>query len=97
MSDATPVVEARGLSKRYGGFVAVDAVDFEVRPGEVLGLLGPNGAGKSTTMRMIYQVTPPSAGSLRIFGLRIEHTGRPGDPDLADEYAFDPFTSLEDL
>jgi lipooligosaccharide transport system ATP-binding protein len=69
MSDDVPVVEARGLSKRYGGFVAVDAIDFEVRPGEVLGLLGPNGAGKSTTMRMIYQVTPPSEGTLRIFGL----------------------------
>jgi lipooligosaccharide transport system ATP-binding protein len=76
VSDATPVVEARGLSKRYGGFVAVDAVDFEVRPGEVLGLLGPNGAGKSTTMRMIYQVTPPSAGTLRVFGLRSGHDAR---------------------
>lgn len=62
------VVEARGLTKRYGPFVAVDAVDFEVRAGEVLGLLGPNGAGKSTTMRMIYQVTPASSGTLRVFG-----------------------------
>jgi lipooligosaccharide transport system ATP-binding protein len=70
VSAVAPVVEARGLSKRYGGFVAVDAIDFEVRSGEVLGLLGPNGAGKSTTMRMIYQVTPPSAGALRIFGLQ---------------------------
>jgi len=67
------VVEALGLTKRFGGFVAIDAVDFEVRRGEVLGVLGPNGAGKSTTMRMIYQVTPPTAGTLRIFGL---DTGR---------------------
>ena len=63
------VVEARDLTKRYGGFEAVASVDFEVRRGEVLGLLGPNGAGKSTVMRMIYQVTPPSAGTLRIFGM----------------------------
>ena len=66
--NANTVVEARGLTKRYGAFTAVDAVDFDVRSGEVLGVLGPNGAGKSTTMRMIYQVTPPSAGTLRIFG-----------------------------
>ncbi len=65
-----PVAQARGLSKRYGGFVAVDAIDFEVRPGEVLGMLGPNGAGKSTTMRMMYQVTPPSSGELTLFGMR---------------------------
>lgn len=62
------VVEARSLTKRYGAFTAVDEVDFDVRPGEVLGMLGPNGAGKSTTMRMIYQVTPSSGGSLRVFG-----------------------------
>ncbi|MDZ7799959.1 MAG: ABC transporter ATP-binding protein [Trueperaceae bacterium] len=68
-----PVVVARGLTKRYGGFEAVSDVDFEVRAGEVLGLLGPNGAGKSTVMRMIYQVTPPSAGSLHVFG---HETGR---------------------
>ena len=65
---ATTVVEARGLTKRYGAFTAVDAVDFDVRAGEVLGVLGPNGAGKSTVMRMIYQVTPPTSGTLRIFG-----------------------------
>ncbi len=73
IAGAEPVVEARELVKRYGGFVAVDGIDFEVRPGEVLGMLGPNGAGKSTTMRMIYQVTPPTSGTLRIFGL---DTGR---------------------
>ncbi|MEX2502578.1 MAG: ABC transporter ATP-binding protein [Trueperaceae bacterium] len=71
--NGAPVVRARGLVKRYGSFVAVDAIDFEVRSGEVLGMLGPNGAGKSTAMRMIYQVTPPSDGELTIFGLT---TGR---------------------
>jgi lipooligosaccharide transport system ATP-binding protein len=68
-----PVVVARDLVKRYGGFEAVAGIDFEVRRGEVLGMLGPNGAGKSTTMRMIYQVTPPTSGELIIFGLE---TGR---------------------
>ncbi|MDR9391976.1 MAG: ABC transporter ATP-binding protein [Trueperaceae bacterium] len=64
-----PVVVAEALTKRYGSFTAVDAVDFEVKRGEVLGLLGPNGAGKSTTMRMLYQVTPPTSGRLSMFGL----------------------------
>ena len=65
-----PVVEARGLTKRYGSFTAVDGVSFDVQPGEVLGLLGPNGAGKSTTMRMLYQVTPPTSGELTMFGMQ---------------------------
>src|SRR6266705_337917 len=47
------MIEARGLTKRYGSTVAVDALSFDVRPGRVTGFLGPNGAGKSTTMRMI--------------------------------------------
>jgi len=68
---STPtVVRATNLSKRYGSFTAVDGVTFEVHQGEVLGLLGPNGAGKSTTMRMLYQVTPPSGGELELFGMR---------------------------
>lgn len=70
------VVEARGLTKRYGGFEAVADVDFDVRRGEVLGLLGPNGAGKSTVMRMIYQVTPPTSGTLLIFGMETGNEAR---------------------
>ena len=63
------LVRARGLSKRFGDFVAVDGVDFEVRRGEVFGFLGPNGAGKTSTMRMISCVSPPSGGELRVLGL----------------------------
>ena len=48
-----PVIEATGLTKRYGDFTAVDGIDFAIEPGEAFGFLGPNGAGKSTTMRMI--------------------------------------------
>ena len=59
---------ARGLTKRFGEFVAVDAVDFEVRPGEAFGFLGPNGAGKSSTMQMIGCVSVPSAGELLVLG-----------------------------
>jgi lipooligosaccharide transport system ATP-binding protein len=64
-----PLVLARGLTKRFGDFTAVDGVDFEVAPGEAFGFLGPNGAGKSSTMRMIASVSPISAGTLRVLGL----------------------------
>ena len=67
-TDGAPLVTATGLTKRFGDFVAVDGIDFEVRPGEVFGLLGPNGAGKTSTMRMVACVSPASGGALRVLG-----------------------------
>ena len=64
-----PLVQARGLVKRFGELVAVDEIDFDVHPGEAFGFLGPNGAGKSSTMRMIGCVSPPSGGTITVFGL----------------------------
>jgi lipooligosaccharide transport system ATP-binding protein len=69
VAGATPLIEAHGLTKRYGEFVAVDGIDFAVERGETFGFLGPNGAGKSSTMRMIGAVSPPSGGTLRVLGL----------------------------
>jgi lipooligosaccharide transport system ATP-binding protein len=69
-------VAASGLVKQYGDFVAVDDIAFSVEPGEAFGFLGPNGAGKSTTMRMIGCVSPPTAGSLSIFGMDVATHGR---------------------
>jgi lipooligosaccharide transport system ATP-binding protein len=63
------VVRARGLSKRFDGFTAVDAIDFDVRRGECFGFLGPNGAGKTSTVRMIYGYSPLTGGTLEVFGL----------------------------
>lgn len=74
MSDQT-VVSARGLRKVYGDFVAVDGIDFRVRPGESFGLLGPNGAGKSTTMRMIGGTLGRSGGTLTVLGLDPQQRG----------------------
>jgi len=62
------LVRARGLTKRFGGFTAVDGIDFELFQGEAFGFLGPNGAGKSSTMRMISCVSPPTGGELTILG-----------------------------
>jgi ABC-2 type transport system ATP-binding protein len=64
------VIEARGLSKRYGSTLAVDDLSFVVRPGVVTGFLGPNGAGKSTTMRLILGLDAPTAGSVTVNGKR---------------------------
>lgn len=71
-----PVIHARGLTKRFGSFTAVDGIDVDVAPGEAFGFLGPNGAGKSSTMRLIGCVSPPTAGTLRIFGLDPATDGR---------------------
>ncbi len=65
----SPLVHARDLTKRFGDFTAVDAVDFDVAPGEAFGFLGPNGAGKSSTMRMIGAVSPVTHGTLRVLGM----------------------------
>lgn len=71
-----PVIHARGLTKHFGSFTAVDGIDVDVAPGEAFGFLGPNGAGKSSTMRMIGCVSPPTSGTLRIFGLDPATDGR---------------------
>ena len=64
------MIEAIGLTKRYGRTTAVDELTFTVRPGVVTGFLGPNGAGKSTTMRLLLDLDRPDAGSARINGRR---------------------------
>ena len=63
------LVSARGLTKRFGPFTAVDAIDFDIERGESFGFLGPNGAGKTSTMRMISCMSPVTSGTLRVLGL----------------------------
>lgn len=66
MSDL--VIDVRHLSRRFGDFVAVNDVSFQVQPGTIFGLLGPNGSGKSTIIRMLCGVLPPTAGTARVLG-----------------------------
>ncbi|WP_243634424.1 ABC transporter ATP-binding protein [Roseicella frigidaeris] len=66
-----PLLQVEGLTKRFGGFTAVDKVSFTVAQGEILGLLGPNGSGKSTTFNCIAGTLRPSAGSVRLAGAEI--------------------------
>ncbi|MBV8824243.1 MAG: ABC transporter ATP-binding protein [Bradyrhizobiaceae bacterium] len=70
-----PLLECRGLSRRFGGLVAVDAVDLAIERGEVRAVIGPNGAGKSTLFNVITGVLPPSDGEIYFAGERI--TGLP--------------------
>jgi ABC-2 type transport system ATP-binding protein len=63
-----PVIEAQGLTKRYGNATAVNGVSFSIQPGEIFGLLGPNGAGKTTTILMLLGLTDISAGQARVVG-----------------------------
>jgi lipooligosaccharide transport system ATP-binding protein len=71
----SPLIHARGLTKRFGEFTAVDAIDFDVARGESFGFLGPNGAGKTSTMRMIGCTSPVSAGTLLVLGLDPDRDG----------------------
>jgi ABC-2 type transport system ATP-binding protein len=69
MNTTAPVVEVKDLVKRFGDFVSVDNVTFDVRPGEVFGLLGSNGAGKTTTIRMLCGLLTPTSGSAMVLGV----------------------------
>ena len=64
------MLQARGLTKRYGGLLALDRVSFELRPGEIVGYLGPNGSGKSTTVNLVVGLLEPTAGELSLSGVR---------------------------
>jgi ABC-2 type transport system ATP-binding protein len=69
MNDLNPaVIETTGLTKRFGDYTAVDALDLRVESGTVMSLLGPNGAGKTTTVRMLATLTKPDGGSARVAG-----------------------------
>ena len=72
MSEAqAPAVLARGLTKRFGEFTAVDQVDLSIAKGEIVGFIGPNGAGKSTTIRMLCGLLKPSSGSAQVAGFDV--------------------------
>jgi ABC-2 type transport system ATP-binding protein len=62
------MLEARGLTKRYGGLLALDRVSFQLQRGEIVGYLGPNGSGKSTTVNIVVGLLEPSAGTIALDG-----------------------------
>ncbi len=67
----SPTIEVQGLTKKFGDFVAVNNVNFEVQRGEIFGFLGPNGAGKTTTIRMLLGLLTPTSGSAKVVGFDV--------------------------
>lgn len=80
--DSGPVISARGLTKRFGEFTAVDDVSFDIRPGEIFGFLGSNGCGKTTTMKMLVGLLRASAGSAALFGEPVAARGHEARRDI---------------
>lgn len=74
--ETAPVIELRGVTKKYGGKLACDGVDITVREGTTFGMLGPNGAGKSSLIRILMGLIPADAGEIRLFGnnIDLDHT-----------------------
>lgn len=70
-----PVLTVRGLTRRFGGVVAVSDVDLDIAPGERRAVLGPNGAGKSTLFNLIAGADHPTSGSIEVFGRDVTHLG----------------------
>jgi ABC-type multidrug transport system ATPase subunit len=89
------VVEADGLTKRFGDFTAVDRVSFRIGRGEIFGLLGPNGAGKSTTFKMLCGLLRPTAGSARVAGYDLYRAGGAARANLG--YMAQKFSLYGDL
>ena len=71
MNDTKAVI-AKGLTKRFGDFTAVNNIDFEVQRGEIFGFLGPNGSGKTTTIRMMLGLMKPTSGSIEVLGKHVD-------------------------
>ena len=90
-----PALAARGLTKRYGSFLAVEPLDLTVERGEVYGFIGPNGAGKTTTIRMLLGLIGPSAGTAELFGepLRADRAALRRVGALIEEPASWPYLS----
>src|SRR3984957_17257985 len=70
-SNNTPILEVRGLTKRFGGLTAVKGLNFDLRPGEIFGLIGPNGSGKSTAMKSVMGIERPTSGEVVFQGENI--------------------------
>ncbi len=88
-------VSVRDLTKKYGSFVAVDHVSFDVQPGEIFGFLGPNGSGKTTTIRMLTGTVAPTSGSMRVLGTDVSRSGAAIRPRIG--YMSQKFSLFEDL
>ena len=95
--DARPIVAMRGIAKHYGGVAAVDGVDFEIRPGEVVALLGDNGAGKSTLIKILAGAVQADAGVIEIEGAPVEITSPARAKELGIETVYQDLALCDNL
>lgn len=95
MGSKDPTITARGLTKHFGDFIAVDHIDFDVYRGEIFGFLGPNGSGKTTTIRMMLGLLPPSEGTVNVLGVQV--TDLPEDIRFRVGYMSQRFSLYSDL
>ncbi len=97
----TPVIRSRGLTKRFGEILAVDSVDLNVWPGEIVSVLGTSGCGKTTLLRLIAGFESPTSGSIHILGTEMSGVARAVPPDkrgigmVVQEYALFPHMTIE--
>ena len=94
-----PVVEIRGLTKRYGALLALDGVDLEIQAGEIFGLLGPNGAGKTTLIQVVTGLARATSGQVRVLGRDVVKDYRFTRRNVGlvpQEINFDPFFTVEE-
>lgn len=91
----TPIIKVDKLSKRFGDFIAVDEISFEVKQGEIFGFLGANGAGKTTAMRMLCGLSKPSSGSANVAGYDVYKQSDPIKKSIG--YMSQKFSLYEDL
>src|SRR5512138_1942230 len=94
-----PVVAIRGVSKRFGPLLALDAVDLDIRAGEIFALLGPNGAGKTTLISIVAGLLRATSGEVRVLGrdvVRDYRFTRRAIGLVPQELNFDPFFTVEE-
>lgn len=97
MPEGTPLVEMRGITKRFGGAVALNDVDLDAREGEVLAIVGDNGAGKSTLIKILTGVLRPTAGTIRIAGNEVNLNGRGDAIELGIDAVYQSLAIAGDL
>src|SRR5256884_9873213 len=93
----TPLLQTRGLTKRYGSFLANDSIDIDIWPEQIHALLGENGAGKSTLVKTIYGLIQPSEGEMRWRGEKMGFSGPAGAPSPGIRLVFQHLSAVGKL
>jgi len=97
VGSAASLIELRGMTKRYAGVLALDSIDFQINPGEVVGLLGDNGAGKSTLIKILSGVVEPSSGKFLHMGKEVKIRSRRDSYELGMETIYQDIALVDQM